>query len=65
MQTAAGTTTAWEAESVASDPNRGRRQPLPACKEPGCSCPGFDKNPLIETDCLNCHHDFLRHRRQS
>ena len=50
---------------MASDPNRGRRQPLPACKEPGCSCTGFDKNPLIETDCLNCHHDFLRHRRQS
>ncbi len=36
---------------------------LPACKEEDCDCEGFLKNPLVTTDCLNCHHDFLRHRR--
>ena len=36
---------------------------LPACKEPDCDCEGFVRNPLVSTDCYECHHDFLRHRR--
>lgn len=36
---------------------------LPACKEDGCDCNGFIRNPLVSTDCLECHHDFMKHRR--
>jgi hypothetical protein len=36
---------------------------LPACKVAGCDCHGFIKNPLVTTDCLECHHDALKHRR--
>jgi hypothetical protein len=35
----------------------------PACKVEDCDCPGFTRNPLVSTDCLNCHHDWGKHRR--
>lgn len=32
------------------------------CKVEGCKCEGFVRNPLVEVDCLICHHPFSKHR---
>ena len=48
---------------MADEPEQQSDDEQPACKEPGCDCAGFETNPMVSTDCLVCHHDFMRHRR--